>query len=133
MKTSIKKVNNQYRLVIIDDNNQVVNDSVIEGRDPKDPSILKLPENPSNRKWLSMKKVDMSLNQELVLDYKETRTLNTHHTTGVVKSSKNDIEYLTDEEKVIYQDLMNKIQARKERKKLEDQIAQLKAQLEGLN
>lgn len=132
MKTSIKKVDNQYRLVIIDDNNQVVNDSVIEGRDPKDPSILKLPENPSNRKWLSMKKVDMSLNQELVLDYKESRTLNTHN-TGVVKSSKNDIEYLTEEEKVVYLDLMSKIQARKERKKIEDQIAQLKAQLEGLN
>lgn len=133
MKTSIKKVDNQYRLVIIDDNNQVVNDSVIEGRDPKDPSILKLPENPSNRKWLSMKKVDTSLNQELVLDYKESCTLNTHHTSGVVKSSKSDIEYLTDEEKSIYLDLMKKIQARKERSKIEAQIAQLKAQLESLN
>lgn len=133
MKTSIKKVDNQYRLVIIDDNNQVVNDSVIEGRDPKDPSILKLPENPSNRKWLSMKKVDMSLNQELVLDYKESRTLNTHRTSGVVKTSKSDIEYLTDEEKAVYLDLIKKIQDRKERSKIEAQIAQLKAQLESLN
>lgn len=132
MKTSIKKVDNQYRLVIIDDNNQVVNDSVIEGRDPKDPSILKLPENPSNRKWLSMKKVDMSLNQELVLDYKESRTLNTHHTSGVVKTSKSDIEYLTDEEREVYLGLMKKIQDRKERSKIEAQIAQLKAQLESL-
>lgn len=132
MKTSIKKVDNQYRLVIIDDNNQVVNDSVIEGRDPKDPSILKLPENPSNRKWLSMKKVDMSLNQELVLDYKESRTLNTHRTGGVVKTSKSDIEYLTDEEREVYLGLMKKIQDRKERSKIEAQIAQLKAQLESL-
>lgn len=74
-----------------------------------------LPENPANRKMVNGKKI----HDGMELNYRETRT-QTNSTTPKV-STKGWVEYLTDEEKALYEELRVKAERRMK-------IAQLKAQ-----
>lgn len=83
---------------------------------------LKLPENPSNRKYFSIEKVQKA-GGEIELTYKETKTLGPKTNDGTTRTVKNDwTKYLTEEEKVAYEELKAKAERRA-------QIAALKAQL----
>ena len=116
-KSIIKKINQSYYLIIKDENGVIENQIELVDKDPNNENSLSLPENPSNRKYVSMKKVDKSPNQELELGYKESVHIERKST-----ERKSDIEYLTDEEKSIYKDLMDKIKERKQMEKEKNKV-----------
>lgn len=116
-KSIIKKINQSYYLIIINDNNDIESQIELTEKDPNNENSLSLPENPSNRKYVSMKKVDNSPNQEYELGYKESVHIDRKST-----ERKSDIEYLTDEEKSIYQSLMDKIKERKQMEKEKNKV-----------
>lgn len=112
MKTYIRKdasTPTGYALRTVDDNN---NESIlpIVQTYKNEPTTLILPENPSNRKYFSSKKVGEG---DLELTYKATITLGPR--TGEPSQRKSLVEYLTEEEKAIYDDLMAKARARRDR------------------
>ena len=136
--TTISKIDNKYYINITDPSSGDTRTVEVTELDPNNPKSLKLPDNPSNRKYLSMDKVDKAPGQVLELTYKESAHIDRKPT-----DKKSDIEYLTDEEKSIYQDLMDKIKERKQmekeknkalsdREKLAKKIEMLKKQLEEL-
>ena len=96
----------------------------INETDPKNPSILKLPENPSNRKWYSIAKIEKGLTE---LTYKETRTIDRTNTPDRPTATKNWTEYLTDEERTIIDEIKQKCATRAKRDKILKQIEALKA------
>ena len=96
----------------------------INETDPKNPSILKLPENPSNRKWYSITKIEKGLTE---LTYKETRTIDRTNTSEKPTATKNWTEYLTDEERTIIDEIKQKCSTRAKRDKILKQIEALKA------
>lgn len=124
-----------YSLEVIDDNGNV-STLEITGNDPKNPKVLHLPENPSNRQWITPKGEER---QEL--QFKATRTLTPRTSEAqpkMSKSSKGWEEFLTDEEKEIIEKLKSKALKRKEvadlRKAIEAQnelLAKLEADEEG--
>ena len=135
MKT-IVRINEEkdfgYEVVIIGDDKREeildILDIVDEGK------TLKLPENPSNRKFLSIRKIKEN-GGEIELTYKETIHLDK------TRSRKSLEEYLTDDEKIIIENLMNKAKIRKEeeenkpkspREKLEEKIRKLTEKLNSL-
>ena len=113
-----------YTLIILEDD-QIIEKKEIIDVDPKNEKILKLPENPSNRKWLSIDKIEKN-GGELVLEYKESIKL------GERTSSKKLEDYLTDEEKKIIDDIMNKARERREedKKKPMSKEDKIRAQIE---
>lgn len=104
----------------------------LNDRPKNEPFTLILPENPSNRKYFNSKKVDAA-GGEIELTYKETRHLGerTSTSTSTPKTPKTDRirEYLTDEEKAIYDELIKKAQRRIERAALIAEIENLQKAL----
>ena len=97
----------------------------INETDPNNPGSLKLPENPSNRKWYSIAKIEKGLTE---LTYKETRTINRTNTEGKpTTTTKNWTEYLTDEERTIIDEIKQKCATRAKRDKILRQIEALKS------
>lgn len=96
------KAKTGYAIVIKEDN-KVVKTVLIEEYDPNNAKSLKLPENPSNRKYFSIEKIGTGIE----LTYKESKTL------GPRGSSKKLEDYMTDEEKKIVEEIMNKCKERK--------------------
>ena len=96
------KAKTGYAIVIKDDN-KVVDTILIEEYDPSNPKSLKLPENPSNRKYFSIEKIGTGIE----LTYKESKTL------GPRGSSKKLEDYMTDEEKKLVEEIMNRCKERK--------------------
>lgn len=118
-----------YKLVI-KDGDKIVKTYEIDSTDPKNESILKLPENPSNRKWLSVKKVTEA-GGELELTYKASIVLGERSTSSKLE------DYMTEEEKKIIADIQAKAEARREEAKKKaaeakkDPVKKAKAKVES--
>lgn len=132
MKVIVRKNDEKefkFELVEIDDmsneNIKDILDIVDEGR------TLKLPENSSNRKFFSIRKIEENGGM-IELSYKESIKLDK------TRSRKSLEDYLTDDEKIIIENLMNKARMRKEeemnkpkseKEKLEEKIRKLQEKL----
>lgn len=82
----------------------------IEKTYPGEPTTLVLPENPSNRKYFSSKKVDAA-GGEIELTYKESKTFGPRTESTPKKSLE---EYLDDEDKALYLALVEKAKKNRE-------------------
>lgn len=111
--TTVSKSNDKYFINIENTSTRDITHIEITGRDPKNNNILHLPENPSNRQWLSKTKVDNAPNQTLELTYKEARK------NGPIERApkKPDRDYLSEDDQLAYDYLMNKIRDAKEAEK----------------
>lgn len=99
-----------YELVSIDElGNETV--QAIDKTYPNEPFTLVLPANESNRKYFNSKKVDAA-GGSIELTYKESKTFGPRTESSAPR--KKLIEYLTDDERKIIDDLMAKAQARRE-------------------
>lgn len=108
-------------------------DEIVDGG-----KTLKLPTNPSNRKYFSIKKVEEAGGQ-IELSYKETIKLGANTNRKALK------DYLTAEEQAIIEELMGKARERQEaareaakkpmskEEKLRAKIAKLEAELAALD
>ena len=97
-----------YELVVIDaEGNEKV--TLLNDRPKNEPHTLILPENPSNRKYFSDIKVDKSPNGEVELTYKATIQIGNR----IASDKKPWLEYLTDEERKLYDELKATAEARK--------------------
>lgn len=139
MKVFVNKINGDYYLNVEGQEPQKC-----EVKQPKgwDATVF-LPENPTNRKLINKARLDANLEKspEYELTVKTPVTI----TRGPKTPKKPDIEYLSDEDKVVYQALLDKIKAAKEKEKEEAKkpkspkeilmakIAKYQAQLEALN
>ena len=127
--------NTGYELVIKDDNGLIVDtksiDTIVD-----DGKTLKLPENPSNRKYFNLAKVEAA-DGIVELTYKESIMLGTRSTEPKEKKPLED--YLNDEDKALYLALVekakkNRSEANKkvpmtEKEKLQAKVARLQAQI----
>ena len=112
--------------IVFDDKAHDIVDIVDDGK------TLKLPENPSNRKYYSIKKV-IEAGGTVELTYKETKTLGPKATGTTTKSpTMKWYDFLTDEEKIIISDIQTKAERRAEKARLLAQIEADKARLEEL-
>lgn len=98
---------------------------------------LKLPENSSNRKYCSVEKALKGI----TLDYKETKTFgpreNTQSNESAPKKSNAPklsdlVEMLTEEERQVYRDLMNKAADRLSRQKKMERLEAMRIEMEEL-
>ena len=97
-----------YEMVVIDaEGNEKV--TLLNDRPKNEPHTLILPENPSNRKYFSDIKVDKSPNGEVELTYKATIQIGNR----IASDKKPWLEYLTDEERKLYDKLKATAEARK--------------------
>ena len=97
-----------YEMVVIDaEGNEKV--TLLNDRPKNEPHTLILPENPSNRKYFSDIKVDKSPNGEVELTYKATIQIGNR----IASDKKPWLEYLTDEERKLYDELKQAAEARK--------------------
>lgn len=97
-----------YEMVTIDEEgNKKV--TLLNDRPKNEPHTLILPENPSNRKYFSDIKVDKSPNCEVELTYKATIQIGNR----ISSDKKPWLEYLTDEERKLYDELKATGEARK--------------------
>ena len=107
IKKSEKSVTG-YEMVVIDaEGNEKV--TLLNDRPKNEPHTLILPENPSNRKYFSDIKVDKSPNGEVELTYKATIQIGNR----IASDKKPWLEYLTDEERKLYDELKATAEARK--------------------
>jgi hypothetical protein len=107
-----------YELVIVQNGQETVH--LLNDRPKNEPHTLILPENPSNRKYFNDQKVDKAGGQ-IELTYKETRTIGPKDPTKTPTPktpNKSLIDYLTEDERTIYDDLMKKAAKRAERERL---------------
>lgn len=137
MKVFVRKNNVAklgYELVIkSDDGNEQILE--ITSTDPANDQILKLPENPSNRKWLSIKKIG----EQLELEYKETKVFGPRSEQTPRKGIE---DWLNDEDKKLYKQLIEKAkknreeatkrQPKTEKQRLLEKIARLQKMYEEL-
>ena len=127
--------NTGYELVIKDDNGLIVETKSIDTL-VDDGKTLKLPENPSNRKYYNLAKVEAA-DGIVELTYKESITLGTR--SGEPKEKKPLEDYLNDEDKALYLALVekakkNRAEANKKlpltpKEKLEREVARLQAKI----
>ena len=97
---------------------------------------LKLPDNSSNRKYCSVEKALKGI----TLDYKETKTFGPRENTSTPKTTKTSnapklnelVELLTDDERKIYKELMDKAAMRLAEKKKRERVEALRAEIEAL-
>jgi hypothetical protein len=87
-----------------------------------------LPENPANRKMVNGKKI----HDGMELSYRETRTQSSSTSTTPKASTKGWTEYLTDEERALYEELKVKAERRAQIAKLKAQKAEWERQLAEL-
>ena len=111
--TTVSKINDKFYINFTDPSTGDTHTIEITELDPNNPKSLKLPENPSNRKYLSIERIEKSPNQTYELTTKEPRK------NGPIERApkKPDRDYLSDEDKLIYDNLMNKIKEAKELEK----------------
>ena len=128
--------------IVIESGNGDLQTIRLDKMDPNYPSLIVLPKNPANRKWISKAKLDgMQIGEEgLVLEYKESKKLGPY-----TRETKPLEDYLNKEDRATYDALMAKAKANKEAaiaaakaaandpvKKLELQIEKMQAQLRAL-
>ena len=113
--TTVSKINDKFYINIENTSTGDIQSIEVTELDPNNPKSLKLPENPSNRKYLSIERVEKAPNQTYELTPKEPRK------NGPIERApkKPDRDYLSDEDKLIYDDLMTKIREAKELEKAE--------------
>lgn len=120
-----------YELVVIDEGVEKV--LLINERVKKDPKVLILPDNPSNRKYFTDNKVDKN-GGEIELSYKESRNLDRSEKSEKsdnIKVSKSKIlEYMTEEERKIYDEIIEKCEKRMKREIILKKITNLEKELE---
>lgn len=105
----------------------------IDAFDPNNPKSLKLPENPSNRKYLSIAAIEKA-GGTLELTYKAPRTMTKSDTPKVQtpKAIKGLEEYLEGDEKAEYLRLVDKAQKLAQIAALKASIASTLAEIEAL-
>lgn len=129
--------------IVIEDGNGDLKTINLDKMDPNYPTLIVLPKNPSNRKWISKNKLDTIKNfpaEGLVLEYKESKKLGPY-----TRETKPLEDYLEEEDRKTYLALQEKAKANKEAaiaaakasandpvKKLELQIEKMQAQLRAL-
>lgn len=139
MKVFVNKINGDYYLNVEGQEPQKC-----EVKQPKgwDATVF-LPENPTNRKLINKARLDANLEKspEYELTVKTPVTI----TRGPKTPKKPDIEYLDEKDRAVYQKLLEKIKAAKEKEKEEAKkpkspkeilmakIAKYQAQLEALD
>lgn len=113
--TTVSKINDKFYINFTDPSTGDTHTIEVTELDPNNPKSLKLPENPSNRKYLSIERIEKSPNQTYELTTKEPRK------NGPIERApkKPDRDYLSDEDKLIYDNLMRKIREAKELEKAE--------------
>lgn len=97
---------------------------------------LKLPDNSSNRKYCSVEKALKGI----TLDYKETKTFGPRENSSTPKTTKTSnapklnelVELLTDDERKIYKELMDKAAMRLAEKKKRERVEELRAEIAAL-
>lgn len=107
--------------VVNDDGTETVTE--ITATDPKNPKVLKLPDNPANRKWITPKGDEV---QEL--EYKESKSFGPRTNSGTTPTTSTKVdwtEYLDDEDKKTVEALKEKALNRKK-------VADLKAAIDSL-
>ena len=112
MKVLVRRNSNTktgYELVTIDNEGKEVS-IAINNTDPANPTILKLPENSSNRKWFSIKKVEAA-GGEIELTYKESKTIGPRTESTPRKGLE---EYLEGKDKEMYLALVEKAKKARE-------------------
>lgn len=111
--TTVSKINDKFYINFTDPSTGDTHTIEVTELDPNNPKSLKLPENPSNRKYLSIERIEKSPNQTYELTTKEPRK------NGPIERTpkKPDRDYLSDEDKLIYDNLMTKIREAKELEK----------------
>lgn len=138
MKTTIIKnqeATTGYAIVIEDNSGdrQIIK---LDKMDKNYPSLIVLPTNPANRKWISKDKLDAIKNfptDGLVLEYKESKKLGPY-----TRETKPLEDYLGEEDRKTYLALQEKAKASKEaaiaaaKAAANDPVAKLKAQIEKL-
>lgn len=124
-----------YELVMKD---ELGNESVqpIESTYKNEPYTLVLPENESGRKYLNSKKVDAANG------VMELKAINRDHDAGHTVSRKSLLEYMTPEDKKLYDEIMERAKKAREEatkkvplteeQKLRNRIAKAQAELEKL-
>ena len=139
--TTVSKINDKFYINFTDPSTGDTHTIEVTELDPNNPKSLKLPENPSNRKYLSIERIEKSPNQTYELTPKDPRK------NGPIERTpkKPDRDYLSDEDKLIYDNLMNKIREAKELEKAQKNrplteaeklmrtIERLQSKLEKLN
>ena len=139
--TTVSKINDKFYINFTDPSTGDTHTIEVTELDPNNPKSLKLPENPSNRKYLSIERIEKSPNQTYELTPKDPRK------NGPIERTpkKPDRDYLSDEDKLIYDNLMNKIKEAKELEKAQKNrplteaeklmrtIERLQSKLEKLN
>ena len=139
--TTVSKINDKFYINFTDPSTGDTHTIEVTELDPNNPKSLKLPENPSNRKYLSIERIEKAPNQTYELTPKEARK------NGPIERApkKPDRDYLSDEDKLIYDNLMTKIREAKELEKAQKNrplteaeklirtIERLKSKLEKLN
>ena len=128
--------------IVIESGNGDLQTIRLDKMDPNYPSLIVLPKNPANRKWISKAKLDgMQIGDEgLVLEYKESKKLGPY-----TRETKPLEDYLEEEDRKTHLALQEKAKANKEAaiaaakaaandpvKKLELQIEKMQAQLRAL-
>ena len=92
-----------------------------------DGKSLILPENPANRHFWALSRLD---GKDVELSYKESKTFGPRDPNATPKTTTSKwAEYLTEDEKKIYEELVAKAQRRMKAEQLKAQIAALEAQL----
>lgn len=115
MKTVVRyneEAKYKYEVVEISDSGAETVKPIV-ATDPANESILKLPDNASNRKWISVKKLEEAAGFDYELTYKESRTFGPR-LPGQTAPRKPLESYLTEDERKIYDDLMAKARERRE-------------------
>ena len=129
--------------IVIESGNGDLQTIRLDKMDPNYPSLIVLPKNPANRKWISKNKLDTIANfptDGLVLEYKASKKLGPY-----TRETKPLEDYLDEEDRKTYLALQEKAKANKEAaiaaakaaandpvKKLELQIEKMQAQLRAL-
>ena len=139
--TTVSKINDKFYINFTDPSTGDTHTIEVTELDPNNPKSLKLPKNPSNRQYLSIERIEKSPNQTYELTPKDPRK------NGPIERTpkKPDRDYLSDEDKLIYDNLMNKIREAKELEKAQKNrplteaeklmrtIERLQSKLEKLN
>ena len=139
--TTVSKINDKFYINFTDPSTGDTHTIEVTELDPNNPKSLKLPKNPSNRQYLSIERIEKSPNQTYELTTKEARK------NGPIERTpkKPDRDYLSDEDKLIYDNLMTKIREAKELEKAQKNrplteaeklmrtIERLQSKLEKLN
>lgn len=92
--------------------------------------VLKLPENPANAKWYTVRKLERQLEKsdEIEVPYRETRVLG-QRVTGEIKPKKSWLTWATEEEKAIIDEIQQRCIKRMD-EQLNDPKYKLKMEIE---